>query len=187
MAERTSKTKNGGPGQERERHDWRHLSRLFEKLPPHATEAEMSLLGSVLIDPQTIGDVVMVLAGGDDFYKPANGTIYDAMVELYNERSTLDIVQLHQLLGRPRHARRGGRARLPRELADAVAQRGQRGALREAGAREVEGARADRGRRRDPVRRVPQPRGWSGHPRAGRAAHLPHRAAVGQGRDRVAG
>jgi replicative DNA helicase len=80
------------------RHDGRHLSRLFEKLPPHATEAEMSLLGSILIDAQVIGDVVMVLRGGDDFYKPANGAIYDTMVELYNERSTLDIVQLHQLL-----------------------------------------------------------------------------------------
>ena len=81
-----------------DRHDWRHLSRLFEKLPPHATEAEMSLLGSILIDAQVIGDVVMILRGGEDFYKPANGAIYDAMVELYNERSTLDIVQLHQLL-----------------------------------------------------------------------------------------
>ena len=74
------------------------LSKLFEQLPPHALEAEMSLLGSILIDPQVLGDVVQTIKAGDDFFKPANGAIYDAMAHLYNHSSTLDIVQLNQLL-----------------------------------------------------------------------------------------
>ena len=78
--------------------DRRQLSQLFEKLPPHAIEAEMSLLGSMLIDPQVVGDVILILRGGDDFYKPANGALYEAMVELYDQRAALDIVQLHRLL-----------------------------------------------------------------------------------------
>ncbi len=78
--------------------DWRHLSRLFEQLPPHAIEAEMSLLGSMLIDPQIIGDIVLIVRSGDDFFKPANGVIHDAMVELYDRHGALDIVQLNQLL-----------------------------------------------------------------------------------------
>jgi replicative DNA helicase len=78
--------------------DWRHLSRLFEQLPPHAIEAEMSLLGSLLIEPQVIGDVVMIVRSGEDFFKPANGAIFEAMVELYDKRASLDIVQLNQLL-----------------------------------------------------------------------------------------
>ncbi|MHC4949172.1 MAG: DnaB-like helicase N-terminal domain-containing protein, partial [Planctomycetota bacterium] len=86
-----------GPGDRRGR-DWRHLGRLFEQLPPHAVEAEMSLLGSMLIEPRVVNDVVVALRGGEDFYKPAHGAIYDAMVALYNERSALDIVQLHQQL-----------------------------------------------------------------------------------------
>ncbi|MHC5024100.1 MAG: replicative DNA helicase [Planctomycetota bacterium] len=85
-------------GREGRERDWRHLSTLFEKLPPHAIEAEMSLLGSMLIDPQVIGDVVMAIGGGDDFFKPANGVIYQSMVELYDRTSALDLVQLNQLL-----------------------------------------------------------------------------------------
>ncbi len=78
--------------------DWRHLSSLFEQLPPHAIEAEMSLLGSMLLEPQVVGDAVLIVRGGDDFFKPANGAIYDAMVELYDKYGALDIVQLNQLL-----------------------------------------------------------------------------------------
>ncbi len=78
--------------------DWKQLSRLFEALPPHAIEAEMSLLGSILIDPQVLGDVIFIVRHGDDFYKPANGALFDAMVELYDKNSSLDIVQLNQRL-----------------------------------------------------------------------------------------
>ena len=90
--------KDGQKRDDAQRRDWRHLSSLFEQLPPHAIEAEMSLLGSILIDPQVISDVVLVLASGDDFYKPAHGTIFDTMVELYDTHSAVDVVQLHQML-----------------------------------------------------------------------------------------
>jgi len=80
------------------RGDWRHLSTLFEQLPPHSIEAEMSLLGAMLIDPQVVGDVVLVVHSGDDFFKPANGAVYDAMIELYDRHAALDIVLLNQLL-----------------------------------------------------------------------------------------
>jgi len=92
---RTKKPRDEAPSKA---HDPQVLSRLFEQLPPHALEAEMSLLGSILIDPQVLGDVVQSIKTGDDFFKPANGAIFDAMVHLYNHSSTLDIVQLNQLL-----------------------------------------------------------------------------------------
>ena len=50
--------------------DWRHLSTLFEQLPPNAVEAEMSLLGSMILDPRVIGDVLLVIRSGEDFYTP---------------------------------------------------------------------------------------------------------------------
>lgn len=81
-----------------EKRNWRHLATLFEQLPPHAIEAEMSLLGSILLDPQVVGDAVMIIKSGDDFFKPANGAIYDAMVQLYDRHAALDIVQLNQML-----------------------------------------------------------------------------------------
>ncbi|MCH7572149.1 MAG: replicative DNA helicase, partial [Planctomycetes bacterium] len=74
------------------------MSRLFESLPPHAIEAEMSLLGSMLIEPQVIGDIVFIVKNGDDFFKPANGAIFNAMIELYDKTASLDIVQLNQKL-----------------------------------------------------------------------------------------
>jgi len=78
--------------------DRRHLARLTEALPPHAIEAEMSLLGAIFIDPHVIGDVMTVVRGGNDFFKPVHAIIFDTMVDLYDHRGTLDIVQLNQSL-----------------------------------------------------------------------------------------
>ncbi|MBX3372926.1 MAG: replicative DNA helicase [Phycisphaeraceae bacterium] len=78
--------------------DWQQVAKLLNELPPHAIEAEMSLLGSVFLEPQVLGDILLVLRSGDDFFDPANGRIFDVMVELYDRHSSLDIVQLNQVL-----------------------------------------------------------------------------------------
>ncbi len=88
----------GRRGAGRTERDPQRVARLFEQLPPHALEAEMCLLGSVLLEPKVLGDVTFVIRDGQDFYKPANGALYDAMVELYDRHASLDIVQLNQLL-----------------------------------------------------------------------------------------
>ncbi len=78
--------------------DSQRVARLLEKLPPHAIEGEMCLLGSILIEPRALGDVTLIIRDGGDFYKPTNGEIYDVMVELYDANASLDIVQLNQRL-----------------------------------------------------------------------------------------
>ncbi len=70
------------------------IARLFEKLPPHAIEAEMCLLGSILLEPRELGDITLIIRDGEDFYKPANGAIYDAMVELHDIEGRVGVVQL---------------------------------------------------------------------------------------------
>ncbi|MCX5659322.1 MAG: replicative DNA helicase [Planctomycetota bacterium] len=70
------------------------VGKLFDKLPPHALEAECALLGSMILDPQVIGDVVQILAGSDDFYKPSHAAIYQALVELYDQNQNVDMVHL---------------------------------------------------------------------------------------------
>ncbi len=92
------KSASANPAANNSGRDWRQLGKLFETLPPHAIEAEMSLIGSILIDPQVIGDVIFIVKKGEDFYKPANGAIFDAMIKLYDSTSSLDIVQLNQVL-----------------------------------------------------------------------------------------
>ncbi len=71
---------------------------LFDKLPPHALEAEMALLGSMVLDAQVVGDVLQLLKGADDFYKPAHAAVYETLVELYDSTQAIDMVQLNQRL-----------------------------------------------------------------------------------------
>ncbi|MEE2912324.1 MAG: replicative DNA helicase [Planctomycetota bacterium] len=74
------------------------VSHLMDGLQPNALAAESSLLGSILIDPTVLNDVQLILHGSDDFFKKANGLIFESMVELYNQCSTVDLVQLQQLV-----------------------------------------------------------------------------------------
>jgi replicative DNA helicase len=74
------------------------IAKLFEALPPHAIDAEMSLLGAMLWDPRVVGDVVGIVRNGSDFYRPAHAAIYDTMVEIYDRSGGLDLVTLSQAL-----------------------------------------------------------------------------------------
>ena len=71
---------------------------LFEKLPPHALEAECALLGSMILDWRVCGDVLQILNGSTDFYKQGHAAIYDSLLELYNDQQSIDMVQLKQKL-----------------------------------------------------------------------------------------
>ncbi len=74
------------------------ISKLFDKLPPHALEAECALLGSVILDWRVCGEVIQVLKGPDDLYKPAHAAIYETLIELYDQVQSIDMVQLKQRL-----------------------------------------------------------------------------------------
>jgi replicative DNA helicase len=67
--------------------------RGFEPLPPHNTEAEESVLGSLLIDPEAIESAAPLLRG-EDFYHPRNRDIYTAMLRLYERRQPTDFVMV---------------------------------------------------------------------------------------------
>ncbi len=70
---------------------------LFDKLPPHALEAEAAVLGSMILDWQCVGDVLQQLKP-DDFYKQAHSAIYETLVELYDKEQNIDMVLLNQRL-----------------------------------------------------------------------------------------
>ncbi|MCC7144883.1 MAG: replicative DNA helicase [Phycisphaeraceae bacterium] len=74
------------------------VARLLDKLPPHAIEAEMSLLGSMILDWRVVGEVLQILAGPDDFYQTRHAAVYQALVDLYNQNVPIDLVQLQQKL-----------------------------------------------------------------------------------------
>src|SRR3954469_17964535 len=72
---------------------------IIERLPPHNLEAEQSLLGSLLIDRDAIIRVASFLRP-EDFYTVANGTIYRAILDLYNRREPTDFITLSDELQR---------------------------------------------------------------------------------------
>lgn len=62
-----------------------------ERLPPQNIEAEQSVLGSLLIDPDAIIAVSSFLYP-DDFYRRVHGDIYAAMLALHERREPTDFV-----------------------------------------------------------------------------------------------
>lgn len=82
-----------------------------DRLPPHNLEAEQSVLGSLLIDRDAIIRVASMLKA-DDFFHGANGTIFQAIIDLYNRREPTDFVTLTDELQRRERLDRGGVAYL---------------------------------------------------------------------------
>lgn len=94
--------------------------KLFEKEPPYSPEAEMSLLGSMILDPLVIVDVLGILKGKEDFYKEAHQHIYQALVDVYDQFNTGDLVQIVDMLRHRRVLEQVGGSEYLVELANSV-------------------------------------------------------------------
>jgi replicative DNA helicase len=64
---------------------------------PHNNEAEQSVLGGIFIDKDAIGLVSAILSA-NDFYNETHALVFDAMLQLYEERKPIDMVTLTALL-----------------------------------------------------------------------------------------
>lgn len=69
----------------------------IEKIPPQNIEAEKSLLGCLMIDPEAIVKVVDFLRA-DDFYEERHSQIYEAIVELFEKGTAVDILAVSSRL-----------------------------------------------------------------------------------------
>ena len=65
---------------------------LNRKLP-FSLEAEQSVIGSILIDPECFDDIAQ-LVSSEDFYLPEHEQIFYAMKGMYSSSKTLDVVTL---------------------------------------------------------------------------------------------
>jgi replicative DNA helicase len=63
------------------------------RIPPHDMDAEMSVIGSVLLDPLSIAKVLQFLHP-EDFYRENNGQIYRAALNLFALGEPIDNVTL---------------------------------------------------------------------------------------------
>ncbi len=67
------------------------------RVPPQNIEAERSVLGALMLDKDSIIKVANLVRKGD-FYKDDHNIIYEAMVELYEQREPIDLLSLSNRL-----------------------------------------------------------------------------------------
>ncbi len=67
------------------------------RIPPNSQEAELSVLGSILIDNDAVLSVSEFLRA-EHFYNSNYGKIYQSMMDLYEERMPLDLVTVSEKL-----------------------------------------------------------------------------------------
>ena len=68
-----------------------------KKLPPQSIEAEMSILGGILLENEAINRVLDVLVP-EDFYRETHRKIMRAMIELNEHREPCDLITLTTML-----------------------------------------------------------------------------------------
>jgi replicative DNA helicase len=66
---------------------------------PHSTEAEMSVLGSMMLDPDAVEKVTEMLQP-DDFYHPAHQILYRAMSSMRERNQAIDLLTVQEELRR---------------------------------------------------------------------------------------
>ena len=67
------------------------------RIPPHNSDAEKSVLGSLMLDKDAIIRVADLVNVGD-FYNDHHNDIYKSMLELYDEREPIDLLSLSNKL-----------------------------------------------------------------------------------------
>lgn len=70
---------------------------MIDKIPPQNLEAEMAVLGSMMLDREAIGQAIELL-NGSCFYRDANKKIYSAITKLYDENKAVDLITLTEEL-----------------------------------------------------------------------------------------
>lgn len=94
-------------------------SHAFLEGQPHSTEAERTVLGAILLDPEAIIKVSDLLKA-EDFYDPVHKLIYQAVLELHERHEVIDFVTVSSKLSDSKHVQQVGGTAFLAELASSV-------------------------------------------------------------------
>jgi replicative DNA helicase len=94
-------------------------SKINPKIPPHSEEAEISVLGALLLDKDAIISVAEFLDPGD-FYDERHRNIYDAMLSLYEDRVPIDTLTVSEKLKKNKNFKNVGGATFLAQLTNSV-------------------------------------------------------------------
>src|SRR3990170_8087695 len=89
------------------------------RIPPHSEDAEVSTLGSLLIDKDAVIAVAEFLTP-DDFYEERHKDIYISALELYEERVPIDVLTVSERLKKKKVLKKIGGVTYLAELANKV-------------------------------------------------------------------
>lgn len=89
------------------------------RIPPRDLDAEKSVLGAILIDPDAIVQVDDLL-NPESFYQESHQLIYEAMETLYEKRQPIDVVTLTNQLKKMKQLTAAGGASYVAELSNLV-------------------------------------------------------------------
>lgn len=92
---------------------------FLEKLPPQNLDAEMAILGSMLLDQEAIA-VALESIDKNSFYKDAHQKIFEAVLDLYNANKAVDLITLTDELRRREALEQVGGASFLTALANSV-------------------------------------------------------------------
>jgi replicative DNA helicase len=86
---------------------------------PESLEAEAAVLGSMILDPACIGQVVQKL-NAESFYRPEHQIIFEALVTLYEDKRDFDMVLLRNELKKRKKLKAVGGVKYLVEVTDSV-------------------------------------------------------------------
>lgn len=89
------------------------------KIPPHSTDAEVSVLGALLIDKDAVISVAEFL-DSSHFYDERHKQIYESIIELYEERTPIDVLTVSERLKKKKVYKEVGGATYLADLANKV-------------------------------------------------------------------
>jgi replicative DNA helicase len=92
---------------------------IIDKLPPQNLEAEMAVLGSMLLDEEAVSASSEKL-DASCFYKDTHRKIFQAVIDLYNANKAVDLITLTDVLKREGSLEEIGGASYLTSLANAV-------------------------------------------------------------------
>src|SRR5687767_9960523 len=75
------------------------IARQFDKLPPHAIEAEKCLIASMMLDKEVVGNVVQIV-DRDAFYQADHQILFDILLKLYEQNRPIDAVIVREELAK---------------------------------------------------------------------------------------
>lgn len=69
------------------------------KTPPHNLDAEYSVLGGIMVEPESLDEVIDLITP-DDFYKLAHRKVFAAIIDLHNRGDAVDILTVSNHLNK---------------------------------------------------------------------------------------